>query len=311
MFIVFPGQGSQKMHMGRAWEHDSKIMGYVQQASEITNTDITHLIMSAESDELNQTQNAQLAIFVLSYALFKKYQTQLEDMHGKAIALAGHSLGEYTALAAAGVLSFEDACLLIKERSLLMQQASHAHSGKMLAVLNISATQANVIALQASDISTNELCFVANYNSSTQIVLSGSENAITRAQDIVQKMGKRGMLLPVSGAFHTPYMKDACTNLLPVIDKLTFSAPSIPVFSNIYASSDIDWKESVAQHMVSPVRWQETLANMSALQTSSSAEKSAQFIEVGPTTLLTNMACRDAYSMKYIQDELALNYGIL
>lgn len=303
------------MHMGRAYEHDEQIMEYVKQASEITNTDITHLIMHAESDQLNQTSNAQLAIFVLSYALFKKYESQLEDIHGtsqaKIQAFAGHSLGEYTALAAAGVLSFEDTCMLIKERSILMQEASSQNPGKMMAVLNISATQANVIALQASDISTNELCFVANYNSSTQIVLSGHENAIARAQEIVQKMGKRGMLLPVSGPFHTPYMKDACTKLLPTIDKLTFHTPRIPVFSNIYASSDVDWKENISQHMLSPVRWQETLVNMSLLMSSSSlqtasTQQPAQFIEVGPTTLLTSMACRDGYDMKWIGHEVGM-----
>ncbi len=284
MFIVFPGQGSQKMHMGRAYAENADIMKYIQLASKITNKDIKHLVMDAESEELNRTENAQLAIFVMTYALFKLFEPTL----GQINAFAGHSLGEYIALAASRVLSFEDACLLIKERSDLMKQVH----GKMMAVLNISPIEANMISLLATE--NEEACYVANYNSTTQIVLSGNENAIVRAQEIASKFGKRGVLLPVSGPFHSPYMKDACDKLLPVIDKLQLNEPKVPVISNIYATPVTHWKSVIGCHMRAPVRWQETLETMKKM------DETAEFIEIGATTLLTSMAKRDGYNIKYI-----------
>lgn len=290
-FIVFPGQGSQKPGMGNAFLEDSLITQYVDQASEITKKDIRYLVTNAEAEELNKTENSQIAIFVLTYGLFKKFEKE-HSLDGIK-ALAGHSLGEYTALAAGGVLSFEDVCKLIAARSKLMQQVS----GKMLAVLNLSKEEAAMAAVLASDIQSDQIAFVVNYNSSTQMVLSGEANAIDRAQKIVEKLGKRAILLPVSGPFHSPYMQDACDKLSEVIDNLNFNEAKIPIISNIYAKCDIDWiadgKDIVKIHMRAPVRWQESLEAMKKM------EAEPKILEIGATSLLANMAKRDGYDIEY------------
>lgn len=328
MFIVFPGQGSQKMHMGRPFAQNSLVMGHVRCASEITGKDVEYLIMEAESDELNRTENAQLAIFVLSYALFKLAESKLGVMHGNKIhGVAGHSLGEYTALAVAGVLSFEDACLLVKERSVLMQEVS----GKMLAVLGVDFQKLQQIANLANE--SDEKCYVANHNSSTQIVLSGNAMAIERAKAIIDANGGRSVILPVSGPFHTPYMQDACDKLASFVDEVFFQSARrpglgavmreshrlvqqklvetslcvspdlslrddlyIPVFSNVTALPETDWAKAIKVHMCSPVLWASTLENMRAMH------PGEEFIEIGAISLLTSMAKRDGYNMRYWQE---------
>ena len=290
MFVVFSGQGSQKMHMGRLFADNERVISYIKQASKIVNMDIMHLVMDATSNELNLTQNAQLAIFVMSYALFKLVEPMLGPIH----AMAGHSLGEYTALAAAGIISFEDACMFIKERSFLMQQVS----GKMLAVLGMDKAKLNLAASLVSNKEKGEECYIANINSSTQIVLSGNEKAIDRAHSVIAAIGGRSVVLPVSGPFHSPYMQDACQKLEGVIDRLDISIAHdrcIQVFSNVTSYPEHDWKKIIKVHMSSPVLWAETLANMSVRY------PSEEFIEIGATSLLTSMAKRDGYNMKYIE----------
>lgn len=276
MFVIFPGQGSQKSHMGKSLAHIPSLMKYVEVASAITEKDVAYLINEAEASELDRTENAQIAIFVLTYALAMSASE-------KFTMLAGHSLGEYTALCVAGVLSFEDTCLLIKERSRLMQQVE----GKMIALLGANMNSANTIASLASTVS--DPCFVANHNASSQIVLSGSATAIEQALKIAGDFGMRGVLLPVSGPFHSPLMLDACSKLSVILDKLQFNEPKIPVISNVYASSDVNWRKAVEIHMRAPVRWKETLDQ--------AADK--EILEIGATSLLTNMAKRDGCNIRY------------
>lgn len=294
MFVVFPGQGSQNAHMGKAFINNAEVMKYTEAASKITGKDIQYLIMEADDNELNKTENAQIAIFVLNYALFKSFEAQFSVQ-----AFAGHSLGEYIALACAGVLSFEDACRLIIFRSKLMQEVE----GKMLAVLNMSHVEANIVCSMVSDVSAQELCFIANYNSSTQIVLSGHEKAIARAQEVIKQMAqdlnKRSMksiILPVSGPFHTLYMKAAADKFNQLLNEIELHEPKTPVISNLYVKTDVDWKKVMKLHMCAPVRWQETLEYMNTL------DSNAQIFEVGATSLLTNMAKRDGYNMSYVQN---------
>lgn len=295
MYIVFPGQGSQKSQMGLPFANNSIVAKNVAIASEITKKNVKYLIEEMPIEELNQTENAQIAIFVLSYSLFLLFKDKLAENKlakdqkiSEIKAMAGHSLGEYTAICAAGILSFEDTCVLINERSKLMQQVK----GSMAACLNISPFEANMIALIACDIEQNELCFVANYNSTTQIVLSGHDNAIKRAQELMAKLNKKAIILPTSGPFHTPYMRTVAQKMELVIDNLQFNAPIISVISNMYASA-IDWasdgKNTVKQHMIGPVRWQETMAKM----------KDDKIIEIGATSLLMSMAKRDRYDIEY------------
>lgn len=276
MFVIFPGQGSQKPQMGKSLAHIPNLMKYVEAASIVTEKDVSYLINEAEASELDRTENAQIALFVLTYALAMASVEQFT-------LLAGHSLGEYTALCVAGVLSFEDTCLLIKERSRLMQQVE----GKMIALLGANMNSANTIASLASTVS--DPCFVANHNASSQIVLSGSATAIEQALKIAGDFGMRGVLLPVSGPFHSPLMLDACNKLSVTLDKLQFNEAKIPVISNVYASSDVNWRKAVEIHMRAPVRWKETLDQ--------AADK--EILEIGATSLLTNMAKRDGCNIRY------------
>jgi [acyl-carrier-protein] S-malonyltransferase len=172
-----------------------------------------------------------------------------------------------------------------------MQQVS----GKMLVVLNINAIEANMICSASSDIKQGDFCFVANYNSSTQIVLSGSENAIIKAQEFASKMNKKSMVLKVSGPFHSPYMKEAAQELAQTLSKITFNKPDMPVISNVYAHCDVNWEESVKLHMFMPVRWEESLKYISHTYANE------PIYEIGASSILTNMAKRDGYNMMYFE----------
>lgn len=279
MIVVFPGQGSQKMHMGRAFSHVQEVSLYVDLAIQITGKNVDFLLNAADADVLNRTENAQIALFTLNYALAQHYiKNGLIISH-----LAGHSLGEYTALAVAGVLSFEEACMLVNERSRLMQQVD----GAMLAVLNISPTQAAMIASLAS--TPDCPCYVANYNSSTQIVLSSTNEGIERARAILAKLGKKGVVLATSGPFHSPYMYEANLELKKTIKTLHFNEAKIPVISNAFAST-ATWEDAVSIHMVAPVRWEEVLATFG---------KEAEILEIGASSVLANMGKRDGYNITY------------
>lgn len=278
--LIFTGQGAQFSGMGQLANQITlhKIVNKMQAA--LPNKNIIRLFSEADDEELKHTDNAQLAMFALGYSLgldyLKNHEVQI---------MAGHSLGQYIALALAGVLEFETICELLAHRSNLMMQCE----GKMLVVL-AKLEIANSIANLASDGIDN--CFIANINSSTQTVLSGSITAIDKAATIASKFGKKSVPLATSGPFHSPYMQKIALEFKKKVDELIFAPAKIPVISNVFASTEVNWQDEMKLHMIACVRWAETMKLL----------ENYEITELGPKPVLTGIANRDGYNVKYFNE---------
>ena len=277
--FTYPGQGSQKMGMGKKWlNHPSWEL--VLEASSITDRDLSALLLNADDDELKQTKNAQIATFLISMVIFDS----LQRVGVEAAAHAGHSLGEYSALTAAGSLDFEDAVKLVTERGEAMQVCAESQEGTMAAILGLDDDLVESACHRVDDD-----VWVANYNAPGQVVIAGSPSGIEAASDIAKEIGaKRAMRLPVSGAFHTPYMEPARDRLREAIESVEFRAPDHPVYANVDAighEESSDWPALLSSQLTSPVRWRQTLHQLDGAGF-------ATFVEVGPGAVLTGMAKR-------------------
>lgn len=289
MFAIFPGQGSQKMGMGADWVDLKIVSEIIKNASETINLDIKNLLLEATQEELNKTENAQISIFVLSYAITKFFISQGLEIK----LLAGHSLGEYTALAIAEVLSFEDMCKFILQRGKIMHEAAKKNKGGMCALLGANLDEAAMICSLSS--TPSSYCFIANDNASKQVVLSGHEKSIERAKKNASEYGFKAIILNTAGPFHSPFMHEAQIQLEEEISKYEFKTPKIPIMSNFYAKITENWKEIIAKHVVAPVRWREILLNSQAT--------GLKMVEIAPSSLLSNMAHRDGYDCTYLKKE--------
>lgn len=287
--FTFPGQGSQRPAMGVAWQGHAA-WHRVEEASSATGIDVEHLLLRANADELTQTQNAQLATFVVSIMAF---DTAVEAGLAKAELMAGHSLGEYSALVAAGILSFADGCKLVGIRGAAMKAAADQNPGTMYAVLGLDDIKVEAACRQASAEFDGVGAYVANYNSDGQVVISGGQKQLERAGEIAKEMGaKRSVPLPVGGAFHTPHMAPAQNALREALASTNFSDSTVRVVSNFDAAphdGGEQWRELCAQQLCNPVRWSQSVAAMSA-------EGATVFAELGPGNVLTNLAKRNAPS---------------
>lgn len=277
--FTYPGQGSQKMGMGEKWlNHPSWEL--VLEASSITDRDLSALLLNADDDELKETKNAQIATFLISMVIFDS----LQRVGVEAAAHAGHSLGEYSALTAAGSLDFEDAVKLVTERGEAMQVCAESQEGTMAAILGLDDDLVESACHRVDDD-----VWVANYNAPGQVVIAGSPSGIEAASDIAKEIGaKRAMRLPVSGAFHTPYMEPARDRLREAIESVEFRAPDHPVYANVDAighEESSDWPALLSSQLTSPVRWRQTLHQLDGAGF-------ATFVEVGPGAVLTGMAKR-------------------
>jgi [acyl-carrier-protein] S-malonyltransferase len=277
--FTFPGQGSQKPGMGRSWvDHPSWEL--VSEASSAAGRDVGWLLLEADADDLRQTRNSQLATFVLSLVVLDA----VERLGVEPARFAGHSLGEYTALAAAGAVEFGDAIRLVVERGEAMQQAAEARSGTMAAVMGLDDDEVEIACHRAVD-----NVWVANYNAPGQVVIAGDPLAIDAAGGFAKDLGaKRVMRLDVGGAFHTPFMAPARELLTKALDEVDVRDSDVPVVSNVDAKphSEADqWATLLAAQLCSPVRWRQALYNL---------ERSGvtTFVELGPGTVLTGLAKR-------------------
>ena len=277
--FTFPGQGSQVPGMGEPWvAHPSWEL--VDEASEACGRDISHLLLKADAEELKATRNSQLSTFVLSLVILDAVERT-----GVAPAMcAGHSLGEYSALAATGVISFEDGVRLVAERGEAMQMAAESSVGSMTAVLGLDDDKV----VEACE-STDGPVWVANYNAPGQVVIAGSPKALEAASLAAKELGaKRSLPLPVGGAFHTPFMKPAEERLGKALKGVELRAPSVPVVSNVdaevHAGSE-GWNDRLTSQLTSPVRWRQSLYRLDE-------EGVMSFIELGPGKVLTGMAKR-------------------
>ena len=253
----FPGQGAQHPGMGQSlYDNSAAAREIFDCASEIVGYSVSDLCFQSDKEELSRTVNSQIAIFTCSMAglaALREHGVQID-------ACAGFSLGEYTALAASGVLSLEDAIRLVQRRGELMQQAADSTDGCMAAVLGLDDAAVEQICTQ-----TGGIVLPVNYNCDGQLVIAGEREAVTAAAAACKEAGaRRAVPLAVSGAFHTPMMAPAAAQLRTFAEGLTFHAPEISLYTNITGELlDVpQYPEYLERHMVSPVRWKHLVQNM-------------------------------------------------
>lgn len=275
---VFPGQGAQFVGMGKdLYENNPLAKEMFEKANEILGFRITDLMFAGTDEDLRQTKVTQPAIFLHSVILAKTLGDQFKpDM------VAGHSLGEFSALVAAGALSFEDGLVLVSKRALAMQKACEATPSTMAAVLNLPDATVEEICATITD----EVVVPANYNCPGQIVISGSVPGIDAACEKMLAAGaKRALKLKVGGAFHSPLMEPARTELAEAIEQTSFNKPVCPVYQNVNAKPQTDpvtIKENLVEQLTAPVRWTQSVENMIA-------DGAVKFTEVGPGAVLQGL----------------------
>ncbi len=281
--LLFPGQGTQLPGMGEVWR-TSAAWEVVERAESALGQPLGHLLLDATAADLGRTREAQLAVLLTSLMAWEAVRDALDEAP---VAFAGHSLGQITALIASGALSLEDGVRLAAERADCTQAAADARPGRMAALLGASLDQAE--AASAGATSAGRTSWVANDNAPGQVVIGGTPAGVEAAAARARKLGvKRVVALKVGAAFHTPLMAPAAAHLLDHLSHTTFAAPSAPVVANTDAAahSGADgWPERLSAHLVSPVRWRESLETLAALG-------ARTFLEVGPGAVLSGLARR-------------------
>lgn len=259
--MVFPGQGSQSLGMLQAFSHQfPQVLQTFNEASQVLNYDLWDVVQNGPVEKLNQTEITQPALLTASVALWRIWQTKTSTMP---IILAGHSLGEYSALVCAGAIAFADAVKLVAKRGEFMQTAVPEGVGAMAAIIGLSAEQITEICRDAAQ---GEIVQSANYNAPGQIVIAGHIHAVERAMQLAKQMGaKLVKQLDVSVPSHCALMKGAAEKLGRLLEDIAWQMPDIPVIQNVAAESYVtlpEIKSALFQQLFSPVRWVETIANL-------------------------------------------------
>lgn len=273
---IFPGQGAQFPGMGKdLYEQSEEARQLFEKANEILGFRITDIMFEGSAEDLKQTKVTQPAVFLHSVILAKTLSDFKPDM------VAGHSLGELSALVANGALAFEDGLRLVSERALAMQAACEAEPSTMAAVLGLDDAKVEEVCAEIEGI-----VVPANYNCPGQLVISGSKEAISVACEKMKEAGaKRALPLPVGGAFHSPLMKPAEERLAKAIEAAEFKKPICPVYQNVSTTAVSDPKEiqaNLIKQLTAPVKWTQSVQNMIA-------DGAAEFIEVGPGKVLQGL----------------------
>lgn len=282
---VFPGQGAQFSGMGLdLFENSAEAQKLFKQANEILGFSITDIMFEGSAEDLKQTKVTQPAIFIHSVILSKMLGDSFKpDM------VAGHSLGEFSALVANGTLTYEDGLKLVSKRAQAMQKACELESSTMAAVLGLEDEMVEAVCSE-----TDGIVVAANYNCPGQLVISGAYEAVEKACENLKERGaRRAMILPVGGAFHSPLMEPARKDLAAAIENTHFSQPICPIYQNVstFAVNDpAEIKKNLVFQLTAPVKWTQSVQNMIN-------DGANEFVEVGPGKVLQGLVKKIDRSM--------------
>lgn len=273
--LVFPGQGSQRPGMGAAWR-DTAGWSLVDDAGDLFHRDIGRLLLTADAEELRATREAQLTTFLLSLLVWEA----VHDLPDVSV-VAGHSLGDFTALVASGVLTCDDGLMLVGARGAAMQEAADAAPGTMAAVLGLDDDAVVEVLGDVQD------CWPANFNAPAHVVVSGTVDGVAAGAQALKAAGARRVLpLPVGGAFHTPLMEPARERLETALREVTFAQPAVPVLSGVTAQPyGDDVAATLSRQLTAPVRWRQVLEALPAHGVD-------RVVEIGPGGVLTGLVKR-------------------
>ena len=292
--LVLPGQGSQRPGMGAPWR-ETRGWSFVEHAGEVLGRDVGRLLIDAGPEELRATREAQVSTFLVSLLVWKA-------LHGlpDVVALAGHSLGELTALVVGGALTCDDGLMLVGARASAMQAAADARPGTMAAVLGLDS---EVVAGVLEDVPD---CWAANDNAPSHVVVSGTVEGVAAGGAALRAAGARRVLpLPVGGAFHTPLMQPARARFETALREVTPALPGVPVLSGVTAAPyDEDVAGTLSRQLTAPVRWREVLLALPGLGVD-------RVVELGPGGVLTGLVKRTLPGVQAVSVETPTDLALL
>jgi len=299
---MFPGQGSQKIGMGKDLAQDfPTAKSTFEEADDVLKWKISELCFWGDEEELKQTENTQLAVLIVSLAAYRI----LKENGIVPSAVAGHSLGEYSALVASGVITFHDALKLVQKRAKLMSEAAENNPGGMLAILGLENSQVERICQEANSVG---ILDVANYNCLGQVVISGEFKALDLAAEIAQKMNaKRCIRLQVNGAFHSRLMSSAREGMIEAVANTEFCNPEIKLVQNVTANY-VRTSEEICQNLIeqitNSVQWEKSMSCLIS-------DGFSRFIEVGPGKVLSGLIRRIDRKMEVTNVETSSDVKVL